>query len=138
MRYEVVGGDMLPPIRVALTHSKRRAAAEVSRCAERRRERDLLDLLDRADATTSALTDPETGERLHLVTMTPNTGYPAEEDAAILAHEAVHVALGYLEDIGEDEPGEEMTAYAVQAVARSLVGRHFEWKRKMLEKEGCE
>lgn len=48
------------------------------------------------------------------------------------------MALGYLDEIGEDEPGEEMTAYTVQAVARSLVGRHFEWRRKMLEKEGRE
>lgn len=138
MRYEVVGGDMLPPINLALTHSERRAAAEVSRCNGKQAERDLVDLLGRADATTSALTDPETGERLYLVTMTPYTGYPAEEDAAILAHEAVHVSVGFLDDIGELEPGEEMTAYTVQAVTRSLVGCHFKWKRKMLKREGRE
>lgn len=136
MRYEVVGGDMLPPIRIALTHSKRKAAAEVSRCAGKPSGRDLLDLLDSANASASALIDPDTGERLHLVTMTPCTGYAAEEDAAVLAHEAVHVALRYLSDIGEDDPGEEMTAYVVQAVTGLLVGRHFEWKRKRMKREG--
>lgn len=136
MRYEVIGGDMLPPIRVALTHSKRKAAAEMSRCEGESNARELLDLLDCSDASASAIADPDTGERLHLVTMTPCTEWAAEEDAALLAHEAVHVATRYLDDIGEDAPGEEMTAYVVQSITKSLVGRHFEWKRKKLKREG--
>jgi hypothetical protein len=32
--------------------------------------------------------------------------------------------------------GGEMTAYVVQAITKSLVGRHFEWKRKKLKGEG--
>lgn len=73
MRYEVVGGDMLPAIRVALTHSKRKAAAEVSRCEGESSARELLNLLGCSDASASAIIDPDTGERLHLVTMTPRS-----------------------------------------------------------------
>ena len=49
---------------------------------------------------------------------------------ALLAHEAVHVAQRYFEDIGEEDPSEELRAYAVQAVTQHLVYEHTEWLKK--------
>lgn len=41
-------------------------------------------------------------------------GKSASQRAAILAHECSHIIESWLEDIGEDEPGEEIRAYAIQ------------------------
>lgn len=38
----------------------------------------------------------------------------AAQRAAILAHECMHVVESWLEDIGEDNAGEEIKAYAIQ------------------------
>ncbi|RHN22651.1 hypothetical protein [Collinsella sp. AF31-11] len=39
---------------------------------------------------------------------------------ALLAHEAVHVAMDYLHYIGDDRPAEEELAYAVEAASGAL------------------
>ena len=41
--------------------------------------------------------------------------------AAMLAHEAVHVWQAFLERIGEDKPGKEMEAYAIQFILHELL-----------------
>lgn len=42
------------------------------------------------------------------------------EVAGLLVHEAVHVWQAYCEDLGEQKPGVEQEAYAIQAISQSL------------------
>ena len=84
------------------------------------------------DATTSSLQHNVTGEVVYMIWMRPCVEWSAETDVAILSHEATHVALDYLREIGENEPSEELMAYTVQAITEYLVGKHFKWKKKRL------
>lgn len=52
------------------------------------------------------------------------------EEAALLAHEAVHVAEEWLRWLGEEEPADEERAYMVQCIAEPLLRAHGRWKRK--------
>ena len=50
---------------------------------------------------------------------------------ALLVHEAVHVVrLYYAETLMEEHAGEEVYAYATQAVAGQLMWAHSKWRRK--------
>lgn len=51
-------------------------------------------------------------------------------EAALLCHEAVHVASMHFAHIGEEHPNEEFTAYLVQIVSRALFESHEKWKRR--------
>lgn len=50
------------------------------------------------------------------------------EVAGLLVHEAVHVWQAYCERIGEENPGSEQEAYAVQAISQELMA---EFARRM-------
>lgn len=50
--------------------------------------------------------------------------------AAILAHEAYHVACFAFEQMQEEEPGEEITAYLIQAIHEELVTCFLEYARR--------
>jgi hypothetical protein len=43
------------------------------------------------------------------------------EVAGMLVHEAVHVWQRHAQDIGEEDPGDEQEAYAVQSIAQELL-----------------
>ena len=43
-----------------------------------------------------------------------------------LVHEAVHVAQAHFEHLGEDPPGKEAMAYAVQFISATLISRYSE------------
>jgi len=51
-------------------------------------------------------------------------------DAALMAHEATHIALFALDAIGEEEPAEEELCYVVQAVTLALCEMHLKWAKK--------
>ena len=51
----------------------------------------------------------------------------ADQLAALMAHEAVHVAQIVLDHFGEDEPGEETRAYLVQNVTYALLEMQRLW-----------
>lgn len=51
-------------------------------------------------------------------------------EAALLCHEAVHVADEWLRALGESDPGDEERAYMVQCIAEPLFRAHEKWKRK--------
>lgn len=53
-----------------------------------------------------------------------------ETEAALLVHEAYHVATSHMDYLGEDEPGEEVMAYLVQTVSNGLFVAHARWKAK--------
>lgn len=67
--------------------------------------------------------------------MTPYLEYGASTDAALLAHEAVHVAADYLQSLGMEDVDEEVMAYTVQAVSEYLIEEHFKWKKRHLDKD---
>ena len=54
----------------------------------------------------------------------------ADQLAALMAHEAVHVSQIILDHFGEDEPGEETRAYLVQGVTYALLYMQREWARE--------
>ena len=51
----------------------------------------------------------------------------ADQLAALMAHEAVHVSQIVLDHFGEDEPGEETRAYLVQNVTYALLDMQRRW-----------
>ena len=121
----------LPGIDILLVHSQKKAKRIIGKMAGEKAVKDWSRLRAR-DATTSSLQHNVTGEVVYLIWMRPCVEWSAETDVAILSHEATHVALDYLREIGEDEPSEELFSYTVQAVTEYLVGKHFKWKKKRL------
>jgi hypothetical protein len=49
------------------------------------------------------------------------------QTCGVIAHEAYHATCFALEQIGENEAGEETTAYVLQAITASLVHAHAEY-----------
>ena len=121
----------LPSIDILLTHSEKKAKRIIRKMAGEESVNDWSSLRA-CDATTSSLQHNVTGEVVYMIWMRPCVEWSAETDVAILSHEATHVALDYLREIGENEPSEELMAYTVQAITEYLVGKHFKWKKKRL------
>ncbi len=61
------------------------------------------------------------GDRAYVVTFRPPEDATPVQHAALLVHEAVHIWQSYIEEIGEDEPGAEQEAYAIQVIAQALM-----------------
>ena len=70
------------------------------------------------------------GKEISFVLMELPTSHPLWVQLGLLAHEATHVATQYFAGIGEEEPGEEELAYAVQAAAGCLFDMHLSWLDK--------
>lgn len=74
-----------------------------------------------ADATAHYFEAPEGRGLTVIVCLQDAAGRNPIEVAGLLVHEAVHAWQRYAEWIGEEEPGNEQEAYAVQAIAQELM-----------------
>lgn len=79
------------------------------------------------DATAHYLNNPK-GEQVCIVALGPHEGRNPIEVAGLLIHEAVHVWQQYALRIGEERPGDEQEAYAIQCIAQELMA---EYARRM-------
>lgn len=74
-----------------------------------------------AHATTHFFENLDDSANCAIVTMHPVTDKEIEQVYALLVHEAVHIWQYSKEVIGEDHPGKETEAYAIQHIAQSLM-----------------
>jgi len=74
-----------------------------------------------AHATTNFFEKLDGAENCAIVTMHPSKDREIEQVYALLVHEAVHIWQATKELIGEDHPGKETEAYAIQRIAQSLM-----------------
>lgn len=76
-----------------------------------------------AHATTNLFEKLDEAANCAIVTMHPNKDprRELEQVYALLVHEAVHIWQYSKEVIGEDHPGKETEAYAIQRIAQSLM-----------------
>lgn len=77
---------------------------------------------DSANGTTHLVQNEGGGGLTAIVCVTPIDDLPAM--LGLLVHEAVHVWQAHCRDIGEDEPGDESEAYAVQSIAYQLMSEY--------------
>lgn len=78
-------------------------------------------------ATVHSSENPQ-GDLVCLVCLGTWQGRDPIEVAGLLVHEAVHIWQQYADAIGEDNPGREQEAYAIQAIAQELMA---EFSRRM-------
>ena len=71
-------------------------------------------------ATTHFLTNTPKG-MICIVCLGSTVGKTRTQIDALLVHEAVHIWQKFVADIGEDHPGDEMEAYAIQNLSQSLM-----------------
>lgn len=75
-----------------------------------------------AGASTTTFQNSESGELCSLIAV---SGAAQKEEplaiAGLLVHEAVHVWQDHAQDLGEDAPGKEQEAYAIQSIAQELM-----------------
>jgi hypothetical protein len=77
-------------------------------------------LLPESLATTHYFNTPK-GNRVSIVCIPVKPTEDGIDVATLLVHEAVHVVQEYFRYIGEDNPGSEIEAYAIQNVSASLM-----------------
>ena len=117
---------VMPDMRVALYHDRDKLQRDL-------RKRGIEQpLATGCDAQT--FTFDIDGKNIAFV-MLEQSDYPLWEQLALLSHEATHIACRYFEGLGEEEPGSEELAYAVQAAAGCLFDMHLEWVKKQKEKK---
>lgn len=130
MKFDVIGGGILPEMLIRLTHSEQKRTRYLKKFEGNAAVDEFGDVGKSAEACTDCLMDRKHGGKVYVVWMRPDLDSDAAHDAAVLAHETTHIAIDYLEEIGEDEPGEEMRAYVVQCVVEYLVDEHAKWKKR--------
>lgn len=112
--------DLVPRINIVLVHSLKKANRYLKYYG-------IDTVMPNSDAKTVSFYD---GETLKHIVLIEDTGADVEQDIALLAHEAVHVVQRYFEDIGEEEPSEELRCYVTQAVVQFLTYEHLAWLKK--------
>jgi hypothetical protein len=80
-------------------------------------------LLPESLATTHYFDTPK-GSRVSIVCIPIKPEADGIDVATLLVHEAVHVVQEYFRYIGEDNPGSEIEAYAIQNVSAALMNAY--------------
>jgi hypothetical protein len=80
-------------------------------------------LMQDALATTHYFTTPK-GSRVTIVCIPVKPEADGIDVATLLVHEAVHVVQEYFRYIGEDNPGSEIEAYAIQNTSAHLLNAY--------------
>lgn len=75
--------------------------------------------------------ESENGGLTCIITLHEWKGYELAQVAAMVAHEAVHVAQALWEHIGEREPGKEAEAYFIQWLTQCCLLELKEFKKKV-------
>lgn len=125
-KVHAVESCVMPHMHVSLYHDKDKLQRDL-------RSHGIEEPLE-TDCDAQTLTVDLDGLRIGFVLMEP-ADMPLWEQLGLLAHEATHVAVRYLEGIGEEEPGNEELAYAVQAAAGCLFDMHLSWFEKQKGKK---
>jgi hypothetical protein len=73
-----------------------------------------------ADATMHTF-ETQDGQQSCIVCLGPVDERSPIEIAGLLVHEATHIWQRYAESMGEDRPGAEQEAYAIQAISQELM-----------------
>jgi hypothetical protein len=100
------------PIYVGFTTSKKAFAKEMKRL-----DAGKTAFLARSGANATTHHLRKDNSTCCIITL-DKTGGSTEQIAALIAHEAVHVAQELWENIGEDSPGRESEAYLVQHIVQ--------------------
>lgn len=79
-------------------------------------------------ATTHFFTND--GKECAIVCLGSTKGFTGIQVAAIICHEAVHVWQYFRRSIGEDKPGDETEAYAIQTITQRLMESYREQTRR--------
>lgn len=108
------------PVELHLYHRREKALRLAGRLGAS------VTLLDGAHAQANGFDD---GEDLVCLVLLEVEVRDADQLAALMAHEAVHVSQMILDHVGEDEPGEETRAYLVQGVTLALLEMQRAWSR---------
>lgn len=74
--------------------------------------------------TTTWLVNDVTGEAMILVTLNPSAERAAIDVILTLVHEAVHVWQFIADHMGEQSPGIETEAYAIQHISEGLINAY--------------
>lgn len=122
--------EPMPRINIRMTHSKKRLRKWCKRIGADYEP--IKAKMKTADAITNAFVNFD-GRLLFIVWMNDSIKRSAAMDAALLAHEAVHVAQEYFRYLGEDSPGEEQQAYVTESAAQYLIQEHFDWKQRRFD-----
>lgn len=85
--------------------------------------------------TVHTVENPQ-GELVCIVLLDGWQGRDPIEVAGLLVHEAVHIWQQYADRIGEDNPGREQEAYAIQSIAQELMAEFA--RRMMVDCQGVE
>lgn len=117
---EAIG--VMPSITVALYHDRNKLSRDL-------RERGIEQHLS-ANCSAQTFHDNYGKGEIYFVMMEDCWEKPLWFQLAILAHEASHIVSYYFDDLGEEEPGEEERAYAMEAVAGCLFDAHLAWLEK--------
>lgn len=125
MKFDLI--EPMPNIYIRLTHSKKKMLKWNRLFGSG--DNDMCELFGKSDAFVNSYFNDDAFV-VFIVYMTPDLERAAADDAALLAHEAVHVARRYFENIGETKPSSELEAYTVQAISAYLIKEHFEWKQR--------
>jgi len=73
-----------------------------------------------SQATTHTLEHSNTGQVCAIVCLNDEGDLDAQQIAALLVHEAVHIWQNWSASYGEEQPGKEQEAYAIQSLSQTL------------------